>query len=188
MMAVINLRKPTIWIFVLAMGFSSTVHADFGTWLHNKKMAYYRNTAWPDPFNEVDAMQTVAPFEVMKSNGWRTHNTIGHELFRGGDGVLSASGQNRVRWIATQSPHNRREIHVLEGVNATETAARVAAVREAVASMNLNGAEPQVFVTQSVPATTPGALATKINRDRIQFNPKPVLPSTSASGQAGAVQ
>jgi len=187
-MAVTFLRKPTIWMFVLIAGITSTAHADFGNWLHRKKMAYYRSTAWPDPFNEADALQTMAPFEVMKRNGWRTHNTIGHELFRAGDCALLASGQNRVRWIATQSPAHRRTIYVLEGGTPEDTAARTAAVREALAGFPDDGMPTQVLVTRSVPATTPGALATKINRDRFENTPTPKLPSTSASGQQGAVE
>ncbi|WP_221225443.1 hypothetical protein [Aporhodopirellula rubra] len=187
-MAVTVFRKPTIWIFLLMIGFTSTASADFGTWLHNKKMAFYRNAAWPDPFNEADAIQVVTPFEIMKNNGWRTHNTIGHELFRAGDGALLAAGQNRVRWIATQSPLNRREIHVLEGVNSAETDARVAAVREAVAGLAIDGIEPQILVTAAIPPTTPGSMATKINRDRFENIPVPKLPTTTASGQQGVAE
>ncbi|MCM2369380.1 hypothetical protein [Aporhodopirellula aestuarii] len=187
-MAVTLFRKPTIWIFLLMVGFTSTASADFGTWLHNKKMAFYRNAAWPDPFNEVDALQTVAPFEVMKTNGWRLHNTIGHELFRAGDGALLAAGHNRVRWIATQAPLARREIYVLEGANPNETGARVAAVRDAVAGLAVDGVSPQILVTHSVPATTPGSMATKINRDRFENIPVPKLPTTTASGQQGAAE
>ncbi|CAN0479883.1 unnamed protein product, partial [Hapterophycus canaliculatus] len=92
---------------------------------------------------------------------------------------------NRVRWIATQSPQNRRDIHVLKGRTQEETAARVASVQDACRALLPEGIEPQIFVTTIEPATTPGAIATKINRDRLQEMPAPKLPTTTASGQSG---
>lgn len=185
------IRKPMFAIIAFATAFSLVVgdnepaSADFGSWLHRQKMAYFRNSAWPDPFTEADALQTVEPFEIMKNNGWRTHNTIGHNLFRAGDGALLASGHARVRWIATQSPQSRRNIHVLKGRTQQETTARVASVQEACRVLLPEGVEPQIFVTTIEPATTPGALATKINRDRLENTPVPKLPTSTASGQAG---
>ena len=32
-------------------------------------IGYERNNAWPDPFNEYDAMAVITPFEAMKQNG-----------------------------------------------------------------------------------------------------------------------
>lgn len=187
-MAVTLIRKPTIVMFVLIASVAATASADFGTWWHRQKMVYYRNTAWPDPFNEADAAQVVEPFEIMKRNGWRTHNTIGHNLFRDGDGALLASGQNRVRWIATQSPEQRRNIHVLKGRTQEETRARVASVQKVVDELSVSGIEPQIFVTTIEPATTPGNMATKINRERLEQMAAPKLPTTSASGQQGVAQ
>lgn len=193
-MAIKMNRKPHSLLIAMTLVVSSvclaapTASADFGTWLHRQKLAFYRNTAWPDPFNEADAIQTVTPFEIMKHNGWRTHNTIGHELFRTGDGALLASGQNRVRWIATQSPEARREIYVLQGATSAETQSRVAAVREAVTTSVPEGFQPRILVTRKEPPTTPGALATKINRDRLENIAVPKLPTTTASGQQGATE
>lgn len=185
------IRKPMFAIIAFAtaltvvIGASEPAAADFGSWLHRQKMTYFRNSAWPDPFNEADARQVVEPFEIMKNNGWRTHNTIGHNLFRAGDGALLASGHARVRWIATQSPDSRRNIHVLKGRTQEETAARVASVQDACRVVLPEGVEAQIFVTTIEPATTPGALATKINRDRLENTPVPRLPTSTASGQDG---
>ncbi|KLU02932.1 putative signal peptide protein [Rhodopirellula islandica] len=166
-----------------------TASADWGSLVHQMHVGYHRNVAWPDPFNEVDAVQVVMPFEAMKRNGWRMHNTIGHELFRGGDGALLAAGQNRVRWIATQAPEGRREIHVLRGGTQAETESRLKAVREAVTSYVLDGqSQPQVFVTTIEPATSPGVVATKINRERLEQMAAPKLPTTSAAGTTGNTQ
>lgn len=187
-MAFMFQRKSTILVFLLMATVSATATADFGSWLHRQKMTYFRNSAWPDPFNEADALDTVAPFEIMKHNGWRSHNTIGNNLFRSEDGALLASGQNRIRWIATQCPEAHREIHVLEGRTAEETANRIESVRHAIKSLNQEGIQPRVFVTTIEPSTTPGAIATKINRDRLEQMAAPKLPTTTASGQAGVTQ
>ncbi|MCC9655657.1 hypothetical protein [Rhodopirellula halodulae] len=168
---------------------TQTASADWGTLVHQMHIGYHRNVAWPDPFNEADAMQVVMPFEAMKRNGWRMHNTIGHELFRAGDGALLAAGQNRVRWIATQAPESRREIYVLRGNTPAETEARMKAVRNAVDGYVLAGQpQPQVLVTTVEPATSPGVIATKINRERLDQMAAPKLPTTSAAGTAGITQ
>ncbi|WP_430452784.1 hypothetical protein [Rhodopirellula europaea] len=168
---------------------TQTASADWGSLVHQMHVGYHRNVAWPDPFNEVDALQVVMPFEAMKHNGWRMHNTIGHELFRGGDGALLAAGQNRVRWIATQAPETRREIYVLRGANQAETQSRLKSVRDAVDNYVLDGQpQPQVLVTTIEPATSPGVMATKINRERLEQMAAPKLPTTSAAGQAGITQ
>lgn len=168
---------------------TSVASADWHALKHRMHLGFHRNTAWPDPFNEVDAMQVVMPFEAMKRNGWRMHNTIGNELFRDGDGALLAAGQNRVRWIATQAPAMRREIHVLRGTSQAETQARIDSVREAISGYTLAGLpEPTIMETTTEPPTSPGVVATKINRDRLEQMAPPRLPSTTAAGTTGVVQ
>ena len=177
-------RSMTVLLLV-AMG-AGTAAADWNDFWHGLHIGYHRNNAWPQPFSEADAYQVVAPFEIMKRNGWRVHNTIGHELFRQGDGVLLAAGHNRVRWIATQAPVAHREVFVLRGKDDVETEARIASVRNALSRLQTVGPPPQVYLTDVEPATASGAWATKIHRDRIQQMVPPKLPSTSGSGQAGA--
>ncbi|MEM9587951.1 MAG: hypothetical protein AAGA03_11785 [Planctomycetota bacterium] len=167
---------------------AGTVTADWHDWLHRIRVGYHRNIAWPDPFNEADAIQAVAPFEVMKNNGWRLHNTIGHELFRKGDGALLAAGHNHLRWIATQAPANRKAVFVLIGKTNAETEARVASVRAALSSYEGVTTMPRVFITHREQPTTPGPWANKISRDRLENMPPPVLPSESASGIDGAAE
>jgi len=163
----------------------TSVSADWDSFWHNVHVGYARNNAWPDPFNEVDAAEVIRPFELMKANGWRMHNTIGHELFRHGDGALLAAGHRKVHWIATQAPQSRRAVHVLRGASPAETQARVASVRSTLANINYQGAEPQILVTDIEPATSSGAIATKINREMLENLPEPRLPDQSSSGQQG---
>ncbi|TWU56930.1 hypothetical protein Poly51_28480 [Rubripirellula tenax] len=167
----------------LAVGVTATsASADWHTFWHNMNVGYHRNNAWPDPFNEVDAMQVVQPFEIMKHNGWRLHNTIGHELFREGDGALLASGSRRVQWIATQAPSAHRELFVMRGLTPEETQSRIASVHQTLASLNLQGQTPAVMVTDVEPGTSSGAWATKVSREWLEGMPAPRLPQVSASG------
>lgn len=170
-----------------AIGISAgQASADWNSFWHKFHVDTARNNAWPDPFNEADARDVVAPFEVMKQNGWKLHNTIGHDLFREGDGVLMASGTNRVRWIATQAPQSRRTIYVLKGHTHLETEARLASVRQTLTSINFDGAQPSVSLTSVEPAKHSGVWAAKISREGVAAIPKPQLPQTSASGTQSA--
>jgi hypothetical protein len=184
-----KINRPAIRLLIattVTTVFVSSANAGWNEFWDKVKLGHKRNNAWPDPFTEMDARQTAAPFEVQKHNGWRLHNTISHELFREGDGVLLASGNERVRWIATQAPDARRSIYVLRGRTPEETQARVASVQETLASVQTVGAAPEVYVTDVSPGTASGAWANKINRDWLSNMPAPQLPSESASGTAGA--
>ena len=165
---------------------AASASADWDHFWHGLHVGFHRNNAWPDPFNEVDASHVIRPFEVMTANGWRMHNTIGHELFRSGDGALLAAGHKRVHWIASQAPTARRTVYVLSGRSEDETQKRVAAVHQTLASSYFPGPAPNVLVTNIEPATASGAWATKINREWLEHLTAPHLPSVSASGNQGA--
>jgi hypothetical protein len=183
------LQNCRVWILLLSIsGLGAQVYADWHSFWHGLHIGKARNHAWPDPFNEADATQVVAPFEVMKNNGWRLHNTVGNELFRTGDGALLASGNRRVEWIATQAPESRRDIFVMQGRTPQETEARVQSVRQTLASLQIPGNPPTVWVTDIEPSTASGAWATQINRTWLQELPPPRLPNTSASGKEGATR
>ncbi|MGV3485925.1 MAG: hypothetical protein ACO1RT_16030 [Planctomycetaceae bacterium] len=173
---------------VAFVGMAREASADWHSFWHSVEVDYQRNNAWPQPFTDDSVRQTIAPFEVMKHNGWRLHNTIGHELFREGDGALLASGHRRVNWIASQAPADRRVIYVLRGRSAAETEARLASVRDTLSRVQINGPAPQLMITEIEPTTASGAWATQINRDWLEALPPPKLPSTSSTGAAGATE
>lgn len=187
-----SIFQRSFFAILLAVTGASTVSADWHqSWKrfwHNVGVGHHRNNAWPDPFVEADALQVIGPFETMKRNGWRLHNTIGHELFRDSDGELLASGHRRVHWIATQAPTARREIFVLRGRSDIETDSRVASVRQALTRLNTSGPSPTVYITDIEPSTASGAWATQINRTWLSELPAPKLPSTSAAGTAATTQ
>ena len=179
---------PALVATFLLANCATTASAGWNEFWHYFGVGYHRSNAWPDPFNELDAEQVILPFQMMKHNGWKMHNTIGHERFREGDGALLASGQYRVRWIATQAPENRRIVYVLRGRDQQETDARVNAVNETLANIPIHGPKPTVLITDVEPDTAPGDWATKINRDRLEQQPPPRLPKNSINGTAGAIQ
>jgi hypothetical protein len=182
-------RKPrytfAITLAVAFGGLTQNASAEWGFW-RSTKVDYHRNNAWPQPFTEDSMRQTVAPFEIMKQNGWRLHNTIGNELFRDGDGALLAAGHERVYWIASQAPADRRVVYVLRGRTSSETEARLASVRDTLSRVQSNGPAPQLMITEIEPNTASGAWATQINRSWMEAIPAPKLPSTSATGSSGA--
>lgn len=163
----------------------SLASADWHSFWRAVDVDYARVQAWPQPFTDVDARQTVMPFEVMKQNGWRLHNTIGHDLFRDVDGALMAAGHRRVQWIATQAPSDRRVIYVLKGRTPSETDGRLAAVRATLAQVETNGPPPQLMITEIEPTTSSGDWATQVNREWLNSLPAPKLPTISASGNSG---
>ena len=182
-------RKPrytfAITCAVAFGGMTGNASAEWGFW-KSACVDYHRNNAWPQPFTEDSVRQTVAPFEVMKQNGWRLHNTIGNELFRDGDGALLAAGHERVHWIASQAPADRRVVYVLRGRSQSETEARLASVRDTLSRVETTGPAPQLMITEIEPTTASGAWATQINRSWMEAIPAPKLPSTSSTGSQGA--
>lgn len=171
--------------------FSATmtaVSADWNSFWEKVHIGKRRNNAWPDPFNEMDAMSVIAPFEVMKQNGWVLHNTIGADHFRDGDGALKPSGRASVAWIATQAPLNRRQIYIVRGANPEETSARIEAVQTTLSETQINGPVPTVAVVDRTVPTFSGARAVKIQRMALERMAAPRLPSASSSGTMSAAQ
>ncbi|QDV67845.1 hypothetical protein Poly24_15490 [Rosistilla carotiformis] len=173
--------------FLLAtiiVGLANTATADWDSFWYHKKVAmhdckidYLRNQSWPQPFLEHDAYQARSPFQTMANNGWRLHNTLSHEVFRPDDSVLTAVGRNRVHWIATQTPQHHRHIYVLEAPTPDETQRRVASVEEALGSLVVAGAPPQVFVTAKVPTMGSGEWNAQLSRKRREQMVAPKLQS-----------
>lgn len=139
------------------------------------KVLYARNNTWPQPFRAADAQSVVAPFEVMKSNGWRENNTLGSPLF-GRDNELSKAGSLKVQWIVTQAPQSQRVIYVKSGPTQDVTSARVESVQLAVSELVPTGPLPQILVTDLEPPTSSGSYQTLVHRALIRSTPNPRLP------------
>ncbi len=187
-----SLCRRLLVLAALASTCAPSAQADWRErWNHfvNKvHVGYERNNAWPDPFNEFDAMGVIMPFETMKQNGWVLHNTIGPHQFRESDGALKTSGQEALAWIAREAPPTRRQVYVVRGATEAITQARVDSVRETLAQLDVNGPPPTISLTDRHPHTASGAWATKVNRAWLEQLAPPKLPSTSAAGTSAGTR
>ncbi len=141
---------------------------------HRAGVDYARNVAWPQPFRAADSNSVVAPFEVMRDNGWRENNTLGTSLFSS-QNALNEAGAIKVQWIVTQAPLNQRIVYVKAGNTEQETNARVESVQLAVSQLIPSGLLPQILVTEIEPATSSGAYQTLVHRALTRTTPTPRL-------------
>ena len=145
---------------------------------HKAGIDYARNVAWPQPFRGADSQSVIAPFEVMRDNGWRENNTLGSGLFSE-QNALSEAGRIKVQWIVTQAPQDHRTVYIKNGASEQETNARVESVQLAVSQIIPSGPLPQILVTEIEPATSSGAYQTLVHRALIKTTPTPRLGSFS---------
>ena len=143
-------------------------------WSHSAAIDKARNNAWPQPFRAADAASVVAPFEIMKNNGWREHNTLGSVVFNE-ENDLTEAGAIKVDWIITQAPTNQRVIYVKSGRTPEQTAVRLESVQLTVSQMVPTGPLPQIIITDIEPPTSSGAYQTLIHRALIRTTPSPRL-------------
>ena len=173
------MRKTVATLTVSALAFSFVGCAEMR---HETGVVYARNVAWPHPFRGADANSVIAPFEIMRDNGWRENNTLGSTLFSN-QNALSEAGAIKVQWIVTQAPQNQRIVYVKSGKSEQETNARVESVQLAVSQLIPSGPLPQILVTDIEPATSSGAYQTLVHRALIKTTPTPRLPQfTSING------
>jgi hypothetical protein len=148
--------------------------AQFHEKKHKAGIDYARNNTWPQPFRGADANSVIAPFEIMRNNGWREHNTVGSALFSE-QCALCEAGQLKVQWIVTQAPQSQRVVYVKSGKSSEETAARVESVQLAVSQIIPTGPLPQILVTDIEPMTSSGAYETLVHRALVKTTPTPRL-------------
>lgn len=164
----------SLTISSLLIGTAGNVYAGWPEFRHQCGIDYARNNTWPQPFRAADANSVVAPFEIMRNNGWREHNTVGTMLFSQ-QNSLSDAGQLKVEWIVTQAPQNQRIVYVKSGRTKEETAARVESVQLAVSQLIPTGPLPQILVTNIEPTTSSGAYQTLVHRALVKTTPTPRL-------------
>ena len=167
---------------------SSNAPAEAGwPWSHQAKVEAARNNAWPQPFRAADSASVVAPFEIMKNNGWRDHNTLGSIVFND-EQDLSDAGQIKVEWILTQAPINQRVIYVKSARTPEQTATRVESVQLAVSQLVPTGPLPQILVTDIEPPTSPGSYQALISRALVRTTPSPRLSPFNGLNSPGSQQ
>ena len=166
-----KMRRTFATLSISALTFGIIGCADMR---HKSGIDYARNVAWPQPFRSADANSVVAPFDVMRDNGWRENNTLGTGLFSS-QHALNEAGAIKVQWIVTQAPLNQRTVYVKSGNTEQETNARVESVQLAVSQLLPTGQLPQILVTDIEPATSSGAYQTLVHRALIKTTPTPRL-------------
>ncbi|MEQ1825674.1 MAG: hypothetical protein ABL921_06990 [Pirellula sp.] len=170
------MRTTWAWMACLVLGVATSNSAvgQFSEMKHKSGIDYARNNAWPQPFRGADANSVMAPFEIMRSNGWREHNTVGTPLFST-EHCLSEAGLLKVQWIVTQAPQNQRVVYVKTGRTSEETAARVESVQLAVSQLIPTGPLPQILTTEIEPTTSSGSYQTVVHRALVKTTPTPRL-------------
>ncbi len=170
------MRRTFAWLtgFVLVFASVSMVDAGWPEFKHQCHIDYARNNCWPQPFRGADANSVVAPFEVMRNNGWRENNTLGTALFSQ-QNELSEAGQLKIEWILTQAPQNYRVLYVKTGRTSEETARRVEIVQIAVSQMITSGPLPPIMITETEPSISSGSYQTLLHRAIVKTTPVPRL-------------
>ncbi len=138
-----------------------------------------RNSAWPQPFRSADAAAVVAPFEVMKANGWQEFNTLAHCFFDESN-QLTDAGHLKVQEVLTMTAQSKAPIYVQQAESQQATAARVESMELAISALIPEGPLPQIAVTNTAPSTSSGAYQTVVSRALIQTTPNPRLPKFGA--------
>jgi hypothetical protein len=151
---------------------------------HNTHVDFARNNVWPQPFRGQDAASTVAPFEIMKRNGWRDNNTVGSVLFE--KNQLTDAGRLKVATLLASTPSNYRTLYVQTGETQEETLARVQSVQSTVSTLVTDGQMPAIQITSAAPSSSPGAYQNLVHRAIQKTTPTPRLPVYS--GMANPAQ
>ena len=116
-----------LWIGGLVLGSLSmatqSAQAQWTEAKHHCHVDFARNNSWPQPFRGQDARSVVAPFEVMKNNGWRDNNTVGNLMFK--DGEISEAGRLKIAQILTVPPPSRRIVYIQAAPTVKQTEARI---------------------------------------------------------------
>lgn len=141
------------------------------------KRDFRRNNMWPEPFVRADRERTKAPIATMIANGWRLQNTLADHHFDADTNELNAAGRLRLETILTERPVDHRMVFVLQGKNATKTAARIGSVHEASADYLPSGELAEVAATSVRPAEWPAVEIDKTYRSYQEAKPKPQLPT-----------
>jgi hypothetical protein len=176
------MRRWKLSLIILSLFSTSDVVRAEWPWKHKSSIDYARNNSWPQPFRAADATSVVAPFEVMRANGWRENNTLGRLLFSK-ENTLSEAGALKIQWIVTQAPAGYRVIYVKSGSTKQETDARVESVQLAVSQMIPTGPLPQILITEIEPPTSSGVYQTLVHRALIRTTPTPRLGQFSGVNQ-----
>jgi hypothetical protein len=149
------------------------------------ELDYHRNAHWPKPFIYPDRDAYHAPFATMVAKGWQRQNTLGDYHFDRNTHHLNSAGKAQVRWIATQTPPDRRTVFVYRGPNSEVTSIRLDSVQRHMVNSVAEGELPAVVDVGTPPLQRPGEHIDHIQNRVISGMPDPVLPPFQAAGSGG---
>ena len=178
-----NIRRACIFLIVVAsLAQASSAHGQcFRKLWHSICLDTARNNCWPKPFVEPDRQAVRVPLAMMVDAGWQRQNILGRYHFEPETGKLTEAGELKVQWIVQQLPARHRTILVTQAATPSETAARLAAVKEAAAEMTVDGKLPEVIESNLEP---PGSSASYVDAVERKFQaamPEPKLPQASTT-------
>ncbi len=133
-----------------------TADADWHDFWGRVKLGWYRNNAWPEPFQTYDRQSVRAAFVPMIAGGWQSQTTLTDADFDSNTHELTRAGRYKVRWIVTQAPPARRKVYVLVAEDENATATRIDQVQQSLAQIIPRGPLPPVLSTYSAPRGVSG--------------------------------
>jgi hypothetical protein len=142
-----------------------------------------RNNLWPDTFASPDRDAVRMPLATMAENGWRRQNLFGDHHFETDGTTLTEAGRLKVQWILTEGPEQHRILFVRRADTPEKTAARVASIQQAAATVLLPGQQAMVLETYISP---PGWPADRVDIIFRKFLTSQPIPRLSPPGGATA--
>jgi hypothetical protein len=106
---------------------------------------------------------------------------LSDHFFTTEDQAINQAGELKLRWIVTQAPLNRRTVFVLRAANPEFTALRVASVQRAIDRIVIDGARPEVLITDVIPPGASGDYFDQVDRQLKQSIPAPRLPEMEST-------
>jgi hypothetical protein len=171
---------------IIALTYQGVAKADWWQDFRARvKLDFHRNNCWPNPFDVADRQATRSYFNIMADNGWQLQNTLGVYHFDEGTNALNSAGVAKVNWIVTQAPLHRRTVFVFRTGGEESTKSRLDSTQQMVARILPEGSLPEVLISDTPPATSPGFYSEALSRSLRNNIPQPVLPGAKPSSGNG---
>ena len=177
------MRRLILAVAALALVLPAATQAQaWNGWWRSMETDWHRNNCWPEPFQAMDRAAVQAPFAVMVANGWQRQHTIDGHHFDPETNELTDQGRQKLYWILTQAPEERRTVFVLGSIDGDITRTRLDSVQQATARVVRQGPLPQVLVTNIDPQGASAARVHAMNQAAHESRPVPILPTMEAAG------
>jgi len=164
---------------------TNVVRADWEQFWHRFHVDSMRMNCWPKPFVHADRETVRMPLIAMTAAGWRMQNTLSDHLFDSTTQSLTQAGKLKVHWIVSQAPEHRRTVFVLRGADERSTHERMDSVRQSMGRMASNERQPEVMLTNTIPAGGSGAYFDEVDRQLKASVPPPRLPARESTTDGG---